>query len=189
MKTRRCSLCRKKVPAESAVIGSLKAFCCMEHLIEYSRSASAQQLVKKARKTETRKMKEYQLTRRDYEKIAQTAFNAYIRARDHGLPCISCGGYPVAADLGGTFDCGHYRSVGSSRHLRFHVWNAHGQCKKCNRHLSGNVVAYRAGLVRRIGQEKVDKIEADQRNRKYTIDDLKRIATLARKRTKRYVGQ
>ena len=158
----------------------------MEHLVEYAKSAKAQEFAKKSKKKQTREIKKQQLTRRDYEKIAQTAFNAYIRARDFHLPCISCGAYPNSAPVGGNFDCGHFKSIGSCRHLRFNIWNAHGQCKRCNRYLSGNIVEYRKGLCERIGAEKVESLEADNMPRRYSIDDLKRIARLARKRMKRY---
>lgn len=174
------------MPAESAVIGSIKAFCCVEHLVEYAKSTKAQDFVKKTKKKETRLIAKNQLTRRDYEKIAQTAFNAYVRARDFHRPCISCGCSLSDRGVGGSADCGHYRSVGSSKHLRYHLWNAHGQCKRCNRYLSGNAVEYRKGIIARLGKQKVESLEADNRPRKYTIDDLKRIARIARKRLKRY---
>ena len=109
-------------------------------------------------------------------KLAQIAFNAFIRARDAGKPCISCGKFLVAHALGGGFDCGHYRSVGSAVHMRFVEDNAHGQCKYCNRHLSGNHVAYRAGLIERIGLRSVELIESDQTLRKYAKEGLIEIA-------------
>jgi hypothetical protein len=117
---------------------------------------------------------------------AQTAFNAFIRARDSGKPCISCGTPLPSAQIGGAFDCGHYRSVGSAPHMRFVEDNAHGQCKHCNRHLSGNHVAYRLGLVERIGQRAVDLIEADNTTRKYTHDGLREIAKHYRAETKKF---
>jgi hypothetical protein len=104
---------------------------------------------------------------------AQTAFNAYIRARDMGKPCISCG-KPLTTEPN-TYDCGHYRSVGSAPHMRYVEDNAHGQCKHCNRHLAGNHVAYRLGLVDRIGAAAVELIERDQTIRKYTKDGLREI--------------
>lgn len=107
-------------------------------------------------------------------KLAQTAFNAFIRARDAGKACISCGN-PLSSEPN-TYDCGHYRSVGSAPHMRFVEDNAHGQCKHCNRHLAGNHVAYRMGLVERIGQRAVDLIEADTTTRKYTHDGLIELA-------------
>ena len=108
--------------------------------------------------------------------LAQKAFNAYIRARDAGKPCISCGKPLQAASIGGAFDCGHYKSVGSAVHMRFVEDNAHGQCKHCNRYLSGNHVAYRAGLIERVGLRSVELIERDQTLRKYAKEGLIEIA-------------
>lgn len=108
--------------------------------------------------------------------LAQKAFNAFIRARDAGKPCISCGTSLPHEAIGGAFDCGHYRSVGSAVHMRFVEDNAHGQCKHCNRHLAGNHVAYRMGLVERIGQHGVDFVECDQALRKYTHERLIELA-------------
>jgi hypothetical protein len=113
-------------------------------------------------------------TKQQLVKLAQTAFNAFIRARDAGKACISCGN-PLSSEPN-TYDCGHYRSVGSAPHMRFVEDNAHGQCKHCNRHLAGNHVAYRMGLVERIGQRAVDLIEADTTTRKYTHDGLIELA-------------
>ena len=111
-------------------------------------------------------------TRSDYIKECQNAFNAYIRARDRNKPCISCG-VPLAQEaVGGGFDCGHYRSVGSAPQLRFHLDNAHGQCKKCNRYGAGRAVDYRIDLVSRIGSAKVESLEADQSSPKWTIPEL-----------------
>ena len=54
--------------------------------------------------------------------------------------------------------------------------NAHGQCKYCNRHLAGNHVAYRAGLIARIGLRSVELIESDQTLRKYSKEGLLEVA-------------
>ena len=105
-------------------------------------------------------------------KLAQKAFNGYIRARDADKPCISCGKPLQAATIGGGFDCGHYRSVGSAVHMRFVEDNAHGQCKHCNLHLASNTVNYRAGLIKRIGLQSVELIESDQTLRKYSKEGL-----------------
>ena len=109
-------------------------------------------------------------------RLAQVAFNSFIRARDADKPCISCGKPLQAATVGGGFDCGHYRSVGSAVHMRFVEDNAHGQCKYCNRHLAGNHVAYRAGLIERVGLRSVELIESDQTLRKYAKEGLIEIA-------------
>jgi len=119
--------------------------------------------------------REGQKTRSDYIKAAQTAFNLYVRTRDAKKPCICCGKPLAAESIGGGFDCGHYRSVGSAPHLRFEENNAHGQTKQCNRWGAGRAVDYRLGLIARIGLEAVEALEADQAPRKHTVDELKAI--------------
>ena len=108
--------------------------------------------------------------------LAQKAFNSFIRARDAGKPCICCGKPLEAGGVGGGFDAGHYRSVGAAPHLRFDETNCNGQTKYCNNYLAGNHVAYRAGLIERIGLRAVELIEADQTLRKYTKEGLIELA-------------
>jgi hypothetical protein len=67
-----------------------------------------------------------------YKAQAQQAFNAYIRARDADLPCISCGETNPPDLHGGQWDCGHFKTVGANPELRFEERNAHKQCKSCN---------------------------------------------------------
>lgn len=105
-------------------------------------------------------------------KEAQHAFNAYIRARDVDKPCVCCGRPLGNADVGGGFDCGHYRSTGSAAHLRFDERNAHGQTKYCNRHGAGRAVDYRIGLVARIGLAEVEALEASNAVHKWTREEL-----------------
>ena len=113
--------------------------------------------------------------RADWLKEAQTAFNAFVRARDAQTLCICCNQPLSAGDVGGSYDCGHYRSVGSAPHLRFDERNAHAQRKQCNRWGAGRAVDYRIGLIQRIGLAAVERIEADQAPRKWSIDELKAI--------------
>lgn len=113
----------------------------------------------------------------DLIKEAQIAFNAYIRGRDQDKPCICCGRPLGDGDVGGAFDCGHYRSTGSASHLRFNEQNAHAQRKACNRWGSGRAVDYRIGLVARIGAAAVEALEADNTVRKWTREELIAIKT------------
>jgi hypothetical protein len=134
------------------------------------------ELVAKAERKITKAKLDAMRTKPQLVKLAQTAFNAFIRARDAGKPCISCG-TPLAAEaVGGAFDCGHFRSIGSAPHMRFVEDNAHGQCKHCNRHLAGNHVEYRKRLIDRIGERNVELIEKDNTTRKYTKEGLEEIA-------------
>ena len=107
-----------------------------------------------------------------WAKEAQTAFNRWIRLRDYGLPCISCGN----SDRSIQYAAGHYFSVGSSPELRYEPLNVHLQCnKKCNCELSGNLLCYRVRLIDKIGQDKVDWLEGKHEAKHYTIDDFKTI--------------
>jgi hypothetical protein len=108
----------------------------------------------------------------DLIKEAQIEFNAYIRARDKDKPCICCGQHLSTGEVGGAFDCGHYRSVGSASHLRYDERNAHGQRKQCNRWGAGRAVDYRVGLIARIGREAVEALEADNTPHKWERDEL-----------------
>ena len=115
-------------------------------------------------------------------KKAQQAFNRFIRLRDAGKPCISCG-RPHDGQAN-SFDAGHYRSVGAAPSLRFDERNVHGQCKHCNCHLSGNVVMYRQGLVGRIGLAAVEALECDHVVRRYSRDELRDLAALYRRKAR-----
>lgn len=156
---------------------------CAIRIAKAKAAREHKEAAKVARKA-VKERKEALKTRSDYIKECQKAFNAFIRARDRGKPCICCGKPWREGGAGGAFDCGHYRSVGSAPHLRFSEANAHGQDKQCNRWGSGRAVDYRIGLIARIGLEAVEALEADQTDRKYTIDELKAMIADYRRRTR-----
>ena len=141
-----------------------------------SESEKADARQKKAERRQVRARLDAMKTRPQLIKSAQSAFNAFIRARDAGKVCISCNAQLPSEAIGGAFDCGHYRSVGSAPHMRFSEDNAHGQCKYCNRYLAGNHVEYRKGLIERIGLQKVEALECCQELPKLSKDDLINIA-------------
>jgi len=143
----------------------------------------ARKAVQDADKKETKRKLDAMQTRPQLLKKAQTAFNAYIRARDKGKPCISCD-KPLDGGAN-TFDAGHYRSVGSAPHMRFVEDNCHGQCKHCNNWLSGNHVEYRKRLLDRIGERQLELLESDNTLRKYTKEGLEEIAKHYREETRR----
>lgn len=127
-------------------------------------------------RAETRRRKESIKTIPVLIKEAQVAFNAYIRARDAHQPCISCGAAPP--DLSGLHagrDAGHYRSVGSASHLRFHEDNVHAQCVHCNQWGAGRAVEYRIGLVARLDLARVEALEHNNIPHKWTHEELRGI--------------
>ena len=143
----------------------------------------AREVVAKADRKETKLKLDALQTKPQLVKKAQTAFNAYIRARDRGKTCISCD-TPLGNEPN-TFDAGHYRSVGSAPHMRFVEDNVHGQCKRCNNWLSGNHTEYRKRLLERIGQHRLEQIENDNVLRKYTKEALEEIAKQYREEARR----
>lgn len=137
-------------------------------------------LAAKAQRLELREAKAKLKTRREYLKEAQAVFNSWIRYRDRGLPCISCG-----TTKNVQYAAGHYRTTGAAGHLRFNEDNVHKQCNKyCNMKLSGNIVNYRPALIMKIGLERVIALENDNSTCKFTIDDLKKIKAEYTKRLK-----
>ena len=109
--------------------------------------------------------------RGEYMREAQQVFNAWVRERDYGLPCISCG---TTADV--QYAAGHYRTTQACPELRFEPLNVHVQCNRnCNMGKSGNLIKYRIGLIARIGAEAVAWLEGRHEPKRYSIDDLKAI--------------
>lgn len=147
----------------------------------------AKKVVKQDRKVERenfKKRKDAIKTIPDLIKEAQHAVNSYIRVRDEGLPCISCGKPPTDLGFHGGRDAGHYRSVGSASNLRFHEDNIHAQCVKCNQWKAGNAVEYRIRLLERIGEERVVALENNNEPHKWMREELIQIKETYKKKLK-----
>lgn len=154
------------------------------HSIVRAKAEKAEQRKRSDERKKDRETRDRLKTRSDWMKEAQREFNRFIRARDAEETCICCGQPLGLGDVGGSYDAGHYRSVGSAPHLRFDERNCHAQRKQCNRYGSGGAVDYRLGLIQRYGLAMVDAIEADQTNRHYTIQDLKQIRDTYRQKAR-----
>ena len=127
------------------------------------------------------KMRESFKTKSQWDKEAQSAFNRYIRIRDEGKECVSCGNPLIGKSnylTGSAIDASHYRSRGAASHLKFNVFNVHSACTRCNRQLSGNAVEYRIRLIDRIGLALVERLESDNEPRKFDIPYLQRIKSI-----------
>ncbi len=169
---RKCKHCK----APFTPTRPMQNWCSVDCAVKLGEKAIAKKKAKDQAKDrkETRKKLVAMRTKPQLVKLAQTAFNAFIRARDADKPCISCGKPP--SPQANSVDAGHYRSVGSAPHMRFVEENCHGQCKHCNQHLAGNHIEYRKGLIQRIGLAAVERIEADNTTRKYTKEGLIELA-------------
>lgn len=176
----RCKICRDKFEAKYFLQKACFNPACLAEWAKLDRQAKQKKLDKIK--------KEALKTTGDYIKEAQSSINKYVRLRDDGKPCISCGNnreHKIGLS-GHRYDAGHYRSRGSAGHLRFNLFNIHKQCVRCNRENSGNVVEYRINLIKRIGLDRVDKLEQDNKPKKFTIEYLKRVKAIFNKKFRLY---
>lgn len=99
----------------------------------------------------------------ELKQLAQKYFNAFIRKRDKGQPCISCGsGTPTQAS--------HFYSAGHYNALRFNEDNVWLACVRCNFFLSGNLGEYRKRLEKKIGKERLLALDEQAIKKAYKFD-------------------
>lgn len=117
------------------------------------------------------------------QRKADTAFSLYIRTRDaqpyegRAFRCISCQRV-LPIDQA---DCGHYINR-QHNSLRYSEENCNAQCRNCNRFDEGNIQGYRKGLIQKIGEQRVELLEAMKyRTNKLSAFDLSQIAAHYRK--------
>ncbi len=177
LRRRRCKICRKWFIPER----SFQHWCSPDHREELAIQIYRSQ-EKRRQANRKKEQREKEIKARDklkarklavkptsyFIKQAQTAFNQYIRLRDHDEPCISCGEINPPDLHGGQWDCGHFLSVGSHPELRFDERNAYKQCKSCNggtgrfTHKNASVSQkYEEKLIEKFGQELVDWLRED----------------------------
>ncbi len=175
---RKCKECKAPIPSVRTcdTFFLKKGYCSIDHMASHGMQKARDAQAKKERK-EHKARKEALKSRGDHAKDAQAEVNKFIRTRDKGKPCISCGNMPNSGAYvgGGGIHAGHYRSVGACPELRYCEDNIHIQCVNCNVHNSGNAIDYRIGLINKIGLERVEWIEGPHSAKKYTIEQLKEI--------------
>lgn len=176
---RKCRNCKQYYPRESMLNLPGGWFCRLQCATDYATRRSAATRAKKERKAH-REAKERVKSLSELHKAAQRAFNAYIVERDRDKPCICCG-----ANEAVQWAAGHYRTVAAAGHLRYNEDNVHKQRNRpCNSDYSGNLVGYRVGLVKRIGEARVKALENDNRTKRWTRDELRDIAAYYRDKLK-----
>lgn len=154
---------------------TMQKVCSLQCSIIYTREQAEKQKQK-----ELAERKQALKSRSQWLSEAQQAFNEYIRERDKGKRCISCG-----RDSGAKMNAGHYLTVGAHPELRFNTYNVHAQCEHCNSYLSGNLIRYRPSLIMKIGLNRVLWLEGPHEPKNYTIDQIKRIKRIFKAKTKR----
>lgn len=174
-KPKKCRWCKK----EFAPSRPLQKVCSYQCAIKDAESNRKAEKAKKF-KAETRRRKEALKTTAQCLGDAQKEFNKFIRLRDHGKPCISCG-----RKSGCKINAGHFRSVGACPELRFVELNVHLQCEHCNQYKSGNIDRYRINLVKKIGLKKVEWLEGNHAPKRYRKEDAEAIKKKYRLKAKK----
>lgn len=168
-----CTHCGKPFTRTYSSMQSVCSIRCAARKVAAAHRAQAE--AKKAERKADRAKREAMKTLPELKTEAKEQMHLFVRLRDQAAGCISCGQPFQGPAVGGAFDAGHYRSVGSAKHLEFDPRNVHGQCKHCNDYLGGDPVRYRVGLIARIGLADVEALERDETPRKYTRDQVREI--------------
>lgn len=170
-KPKRCRICKTEFLPRSPMAVVCGVQCSLEHAKKVAALKKAKQ--QRQERAQDKAKLDSMKTIPQLKAELQTVFNLYIRLRDAGRPCICCGKFATAAALaksGGAYDSCHYRSRGSADHLRYNEDNVHLGLKDCN---TWGHKDYRGGLIKRIGLERVEALEADQALVKWSHDWLR----------------
>jgi|TARA_R110000824_G_scaffold126951_4_gene286743 hypothetical protein len=170
-----CRYCKECKQVHKMVTVPLGAYCNWAHAIAHGKALAEKKKVKvkaasdKVARVKHKADKERVKPLNEIKADAQRSFNKYVRLRDFYDDCISCNKSKeqIESDqgwkVGGAWDCGHYKSRGAKKQLRFNLWNCSKQCKSCNGG-SGNFAhkaetvskQYEINLRNKIGDDKVD---------------------------------
>ena len=168
---RKCVVCKDKFTPQN----NTQIVCGPEHAIEYLKRQRSKEW-----RQQKKEIKQKLETKSEVLKAAQIVFNTYIRLRDKGKPCISCG-----SKLGKTYHAGHMFSVGSYPNLRFHENNVHGQCIECNLHKHGNVKEYDLRLQNLLSKEEYSELlESRNKPLKLSLDEVKELIAIYKQKIK-----
>lgn len=139
---------------------------------------------------ETRDLESFKQKEKDNKSLGWLIKNTvntchkYIRLRDQGKPCISCG-----EPYNSRHQAGHFYKAELFSSLKFNEFNISNQCVGCNIHKEGNESQYRVNLPKRIGKEQYDKLnelaaEDKIKTHKWDRETLKQIRSYYQQKIK-----
>ena len=182
-----CDTCKKDFQQTKTTQTTCSWQCALQKVYA-DKDKKATLLSKKnerAARTDLRARKQAIKTKSQWLKDTQdNSFNPYIRKRDYGEVCISCGLSEAELQINSPIKmvCGHYLSIGAHSELRFHKFNANLQCTRCNggagkygkfNHKEKTVTQnYRVNLIKKIGLDNVLFLEGPQQAQNLIIDDI-----------------
>lgn len=164
MRSRKCANPSCKATYTPKKIG--QKVCSIHCAIEFSKIEKAEAIKKAERKFDAQRRVALK-SLRELAREAQTVCNEYVRLRDEKEPCISCGRHHD-----GQYHAGHFYTTAARPNLRFDLDNIHKQCSVCNNHLSGNIQLYRPALEKKIGAERLERLDNATEVKKYTREEL-----------------
>ena len=171
IKKRKCKECRNPfTPYGMAVV------CSFDCAVAYGKKAAAKLEARKAKEVKAKERKQKaDFKKKDLmtlPKKAEFYCNKYIRLRDAGKGCISCGTHNPNI----VYAAGHFIPKGRCIPLRYDERNIHLQCNEyCNRRLSGNPIPYEAALRIKLGNETVEWLKGPHEPIRYRAEDYLRI--------------
>lgn len=170
-----CPQCRAKLdPGQRIHAACIQAYADAQQAKAERAAAKQARDAAKVERAEIRKRKEAIKTVAQLIAAAQIQFNAFIRLRDKDKGCFVCG-RPFRDAPGQVQHAGHVRSRGAAGHLRFNEDNCHGECEGCNGPRGAKPHQIKAGAIARIGQERYDALESDNKPHKWQHDELRAI--------------
>lgn len=179
-KHRNCKVCRTRFFTDSPRVTWCSDACCDAIVADALAKVRAKR-DKQARK-DHRKAREAVKTLPELRREAQAACNAYVRERDKGKPCISCG-----RPDDGTHQrhAGHWKTTKARPDIRYEASQIHACCFQCNVYGGGGLhEGYLPELIRRVGQSEVDRLQVTT-VRKYSREELEAIKAHYRAETNR----
>jgi len=108
----------------------------------------------------------------------------YIKLRDKGQPCVSCG-----MPWNNTHQAGHWKKAELYSTLRYDERNIHNQCQGCNLMKDGNVQKYADRITLRISEEDkalVEQMAKDEKKNahKWDREELNKIRAYYKQKIK-----
>ena len=144
---KKCKVCGTKF---KPTYSSVQMVCSPKCAIDYKKVTKAknEKILDKAKK-ERKEVSDMKKSMKNTE----VQVHKFVRERDKGKPCISCG-----KPHDDSFQAGHLFSRKQFNSLRYDLDNIHAQCQHCNLRLEGNVAEYTLRLPERIGQKRFDRL-------------------------------
>ncbi len=143
VRSKKCKVCNKSFKPYNS---SLQITCSVACAITYSK---LKELVNKKGLNDVRNEKTSLVSLEKAKTNTRMQVHAYIRKRDKGKPCISCG-----TKWRSDFQAGHFYSAGKYNMLRYDLNNIHAQCPKCNLFDEGAHDSYH--ILSRLKIEEID---------------------------------